>query len=447
MRVMSWLLRISPCIALCLAIGGAAAQPVDSQVRDNIIAALAARGSRPVLVWRFISPTPPIDTKFYFGSRALPDAGVQPYPGPTDVTAAIALLDIGDLRREDQILTGKKIQVALGLGSKPYDRLWFAVYALEAALLKAPNDSADALLEILREFRAVDEPSNLTGAVVHSVRTLQGEQASRRALFVVTDGHNEGVLTLDQVRDVAIGAGVIVNFIILNGGQRPADLPALEAMAVATGGQLIREDDLVSFIGDPFAAIDSGGEQVIPLAGVERFFWETNAKLKAVFSYGDRQFELAVDVDVPRAGVGSTAQHVLANHKIAAGGIGLGVIALGAGATVLLLRRGQSRQPDIASRVDAAVARLEDIGTGAMHSLAADRVTLGRGADNNIVVEDASVSRHHAIIVRDADGIISIESTGKNGTFVNHLEVAMSDLDDGDLITLGKTTFRFIQAA
>jgi hypothetical protein len=63
--------------------------------------------------------------------------------------------------------------------------------------------------------------------------------------------------------------------------------------------------------------------------------------------------------------------------------------------------------------------------------------TLGRGLENDLVIEDRRVSRYHAQL-RDVQGrlsVVDLEST--NGTFVNGERVHECVLRDGDRLSLG----------
>ena len=52
--------------------------------------------------------------------------------------------------------------------------------------------------------------------------------------------------------------------------------------------------------------------------------------------------------------------------------------------------------------------------------LAGERLQIGRSADNDIAINDAEVSRRHALLIRQADGQYAIEDSGStNGTFIN----------------------------
>ncbi|MBP1467135.1 DUF3662 and FHA domain-containing protein [Candidatus Chloroploca sp. M-50] len=71
-------------------------------------------------------------------------------------------------------------------------------------------------------------------------------------------------------------------------------------------------------------------------------------------------------------------------------------------------------------------------------------VSLGRGLDNDIILEDARVSRHHVQLRyrQRRFWLLDLEST--NGTFVNGERIAEKELRDGDVISLGglELTFR-----
>ena len=72
------------------------------------------------------------------------------------------------------------------------------------------------------------------------------------------------------------------------------------------------------------------------------------------------------------------------------------------------------------------------------------RARIGRQADNDIVLDDASVSRYHAIVSRDADGFW-IEDTGsKRGVFVDGEHVAdQVRLESGASIRIGDVVMQF----
>ena len=84
-------------------------------------------------------------------------------------------------------------------------------------------------------------------------------------------------------------------------------------------------------------------------------------------------------------------------------------------------------------------------GKGAELALAQGTATLGRGADNTLVVPDISVSRRHARLEeRGADWMVVDEGSG-NGTRVNGSPVREQRLRDGDEIAVGDTRIQFLE--
>jgi hypothetical protein len=461
--------------------GGAVAQTsnVDAKIQDSIIAALAVKDQRAVLGWRFIeSISSTIDkTTATLNGKDLGDPPVQAYPAPDDTTTVIALLDIGDPRRADQIERGKVAMLLLREQTQPYHRLAFAVYGLEGNLLTAADNDPASLIRLLLQMPALDEPSNLSGAIVHSIRSLEGSQTSRRAIFVLTDGHNDGSIDLAAVRDLAVSTGVVID-ILLFPGDRPVQLDVLEQMAVATGGQLIKPEALVGFLRQPFAALDSGGTQVFSLAGKQRLFWQSGSDVKAAITYGTKTIDLTAAADVPRADPLRTAEYLIKDHPVALAGSAVAALALLGGLAFFGVRRGRSGQSDQVQPVQPAevqpappaqpgppvqpaeaavstaaepepapvLAVLQNIDDGTAYAINSPLANIGRATTNEIVIDDAAVSRRHAVLQQEGFGAFTIENLSGNGTFVNHRKIDKSPLVDGDLITMGSTTFRYAQS-
>jgi hypothetical protein len=65
------------------------------------------------------------------------------------------------------------------------------------------------------------------------------------------------------------------------------------------------------------------------------------------------------------------------------------------------------------------------------------RVTVGRGLDNDVHLDDASVSRHHAEIARESGRLEVRDLSSTNGTWVNARRVAASPVQVGDQLAFG----------
>ena len=65
-------------------------------------------------------------------------------------------------------------------------------------------------------------------------------------------------------------------------------------------------------------------------------------------------------------------------------------------------------------------------------------VTIGRGPDNDIHIDNLAVSTHHAKVYQDAGRIIIEDLNSLNGTFMNNQRITKSFLKVGDKVLVGK---------
>lgn len=97
----------------------------------------------------------------------------------------------------------------------------------------------------------------------------------------------------------------------------------------------------------------------------------------------------------------------------------------------------------------AALIELDQVeGTAGrrMHDLGEEIVAVGRDPENNIFLDDVTVSRKHAEVVRSDRGYRIRDVGSLNGTYVNRVRVDAVDLRNGDEIQVGKYRFKFVFA-
>ncbi|MGH7863468.1 MAG: FHA domain-containing protein [Candidatus Binataceae bacterium] len=81
---------------------------------------------------------------------------------------------------------------------------------------------------------------------------------------------------------------------------------------------------------------------------------------------------------------------------------------------------------------------------GESHPLNAGGATsMGRALDNDVVVSDGSVSRHHASVEAENGKFVIRDLNSQNGTFVQDQRVNESPLQEGDSVRLGDAPFVF----
>lgn len=72
---------------------------------------------------------------------------------------------------------------------------------------------------------------------------------------------------------------------------------------------------------------------------------------------------------------------------------------------------------------------------------------IGRSLAADVRFDDPTVSRRHALIVRQADGVRVLDDRSLNGVFVNGSRVEWKALHDGDEILVGRYRLRFLSIA
>lgn len=71
------------------------------------------------------------------------------------------------------------------------------------------------------------------------------------------------------------------------------------------------------------------------------------------------------------------------------------------------------------------------------------RTYVGRGAEADVRIGDATVSRLHAILLSDSDAVMVEDASSTNGVFVNQRRVRRASLNDGDTVTFGTVRFQY----
>ena len=74
-----------------------------------------------------------------------------------------------------------------------------------------------------------------------------------------------------------------------------------------------------------------------------------------------------------------------------------------------------------------------------------DQTTIGRSPDCGIFLDDVTVSRKHAELIKRDDRWTIQDGGSLNGTFVNRKRVESAELEDGDEVQIGKYRFTFLQ--
>ena len=116
----------------------------------------------------------------------------------------------------------------------------------------------------------------------------------------------------------------------------------------------------------------------------------------------------------------------------------------------------QPASPDRDAQLAQAREQIEQPGeylcyeeNGGLRTVALTRewTRVGRSLAADVRFDDPTVSRRHALVVRQADGVRVLDDRSLNGVFVNGARIEWKVLEDGDEILVGRYRLRFLSVA
>jgi pSer/pThr/pTyr-binding forkhead associated (FHA) protein len=82
---------------------------------------------------------------------------------------------------------------------------------------------------------------------------------------------------------------------------------------------------------------------------------------------------------------------------------------------------------------------------GETFALDGERLTIGRRPESDIFLDDVTVSRDHALLVRRSGAYYLDDCGSLNGTYVNRQRVDSHKLEDGDELQIGKYKLTYLE--
>ena len=81
---------------------------------------------------------------------------------------------------------------------------------------------------------------------------------------------------------------------------------------------------------------------------------------------------------------------------------------------------------------------------GESFALGGERMTIGRRPDSDVFLDDVTVSRDHALLVRRGEDYYLDDLGSLNGTYVNRRRIESHRLEDGDELQVGKYKLTYL---
>jgi hypothetical protein len=330
----------------------------------------------------------------------------------------------------------------------------------------------------VRAVKAVALPTQLYKTSLDAIAKLAREKGDRKALIILGDGQSDDTADEhDQVVKAAREAGVVVHALGFLGSA--ADSPkfqALRRLADETGGfrREVRVGGTQKYaVSNKFVAeaLENGGSLKMTLKEPPG---SVTVTMTATFAEGrtdsiDRSFTLVAPPASPQpppqtqpsqGGAGPVAEPsapsawyerllgwALANLALAVV-VGAALIAGVAGLAVLAVNSFSAPTPGATLPVEEGrvYGWLEMLdGAASRYPLRTTNARIGRHRDNDICLQNDSISRRHALLHFNADNrrFRITDLGGDNGVIVNTVKQQSHELSDGDLVELGEVRLRF----
>jgi hypothetical protein len=99
---------------------------------------------------------------------------------------------------------------------------------------------------------------------------------------------------------------------------------------------------------------------------------------------------------------------------------------------------------DVAAHSGALVIRSGGGRVGQSFPLHGERMTIGRSPEADVFLDDVTVSRDHAVLVRRSGAWFLDDSGSLNGTYVNRRRIESHKLEEGDELQIGKYKLSYL---
>lgn len=106
----------------------------------------------------------------------------------------------------------------------------------------------------------------------------------------------------------------------------------------------------------------------------------------------------------------------------------------------------ETRLADIRAEIEEPGQYLvyEDGEASVIHELTREWTRIGRSLAADVRFDDPTVSRRHALVVRQPDGVRVLDDRSLNGVFVNGERIEWHPLTDGDELVVGRHRLSFV---
>lgn len=415
------------------------------------------------------------------GKQTLTVSANKPFATAGETVAILFLVDTSDPGRENVVEKNIKIIDQLLAKGQSYQRFGLASFDKDLTIEAPIGSSREQIISAARKLRATGQTTELYRNAINAVETLARVRADRKAIYLFSDGQAEDRAYFRQdVTKAAREANVVINSL---GYPRSVALSvALQTMrrlSQETGGAYVEADESYklpeSFLQTPFRNIDAGGKLAVDLAPVINRDSPGTGQVTLQFARAAGIITAQVPITNPLAAPAPAHPAAAAAaaklnpqqtpeiriiappeetrdidiwlwYGMPAALVVLIVLAL----IILAVTYRQLKTPKSSTSKTAPYLYkpyaylVQQDESAKRYPITSTTWRIGRTKDNELPLNDKSVSRRHAEIQRYSNGnFVIYDVDSLNGVFVNSEPVKKKKLQEGDIIEIGDIYLRF----
>ncbi len=410
------------------------------------------------------------------------------YSENKETTAILFLVDTSDPARKTVINKNKVHIKELLAESKPHYKIGLASFD-KSLTIQSPIGTSNFLLsKSLDTIKATGRTTELYRSLLKAIEQLNSYDAQRKVIFLFSDGQAEDKAYFhSDITKASRKSGIIINSI---GYPRSVALSValqtIRRLSEETGGSFFETDMTYnlpkSYIKQAFNNIDNGGSFSIDLnklyqsnkqidfikltfktnAGINNIKVPVKIKKKLIQKQVATKATEPVITEKVQA-VKSTPSSVpvqIVTRQTSTQPINLWlwyglpaafiIIIVFILITLFLLwnRPTSNRSTDSKDDYRPYAYLIADDGTDTRYPITRTIWRIGRSKDNELSLDDTSISRRHAEIHRNGNGTFDIiDMNSMNGVYINNEKIGKAELHEGDTLEIGDFFMHFTQLA
>jgi FHA domain-containing protein/von Willebrand factor type A domain-containing protein len=409
----------------------------------------------------------------------------SPFPEAGDTTAILFLVDTSDPNRQNVIEKNRSHIKDLLTALKPHNKVGLASFDKAVQFLSPVGTSRFLLTKSIDSLNATGKTTELYRNLIKAIVHLKSFDADRKIIILMSDGQAEDKAYFhSDVIKSARKSGIIINSI---GYPRSislsVSLQTIRRLSEETGGSYIETDMSYELPSNKLnllvSNLDNGGAFSVELDSLSQNNPAPN-KITLSFSNanGTENINVPVRIKVVKkpvqrqpsiiaTEVANPSKITLENNPpiqivtkqtdnqtinlwlwygLPAAFIIIIIFIL---ITLFLL---WNRRPETKiisdSNYKPYAYLIADDGNETRYPITRTIWRIGRSKDNELTLNDTSLSRRHAEIHRNSNGTFDIiDMNSMNGVYINNEKIGKSELHEGDVLEIGDIFLHFTQLA